>query len=157
MNWVPARKTSEGHTASSPHILMHSLSVSLPLCAFSDIVGLQTSNFLIFPFSKSVHLYWWQCRGGRNTAAVKFRFWLYQNTQGYRVSCMPVCTGFKGQCDTILWQLKSSLPLCSLLLSSLCLFLPCCLVFSEYFLCVFTLNPTALTCQESYKCSEWIM
>lgn len=120
----------------------HAIYLFLPPSAFSEIVWLQTSNFLTFPFSVSVHLYWWQCSGGHNSAMVKLilttsehsglqraggkgwsegvRYKIWHHTLLYRI---------RGQCETILSHLKSSLPLCSLLHSSLCLFLPCCLVF----------------------------
>lgn len=164
----PARKTNEGRKVYSPHILSRSPSLCLRF--------LQTSNFLTFPFSKSVHLCWWECSKEHNTAVVKLWFWLHPSIWGYRelmVSDEGKEKGTKfitiwhqillyriqGQWETILWHLKSSLPLCSLFSPPL-IFMsasPLLSCLSAYFLSVFTLNPTALTCQESYKCSEWIM
>lgn len=71
-NWAPARKITEGHKVHS-----HAPSLFLPptlSLLYYEIVGLQTSNFLTFPFSKTVHLYWWQCSRGHSTAVVKLRF-----------------------------------------------------------------------------------
>lgn len=76
---LPARKTTEGHDgALSPH----PLSVSLPPLFF--FFFLQTSNFLTFLFSKSVHLRWWQCSRRHDTAVVTLWFRLHQDSQRYR-------------------------------------------------------------------------
>ena len=60
-----------------PHIPSRSPS----LCFFFFFFFLQTSNFLTFLFSKSVHLYWWQCSRRHNTAVVTLWFQLHQDSR----------------------------------------------------------------------------
>lgn len=72
----PSRKTTEGHKVYSPHIL--SLSLPSSVCFFC-----RHQISWLFPFSKSVHLYWWQCSRRNNTAVVKHWFCVHQKIQCY--------------------------------------------------------------------------
>lgn len=128
---------------------------------FSETVVLQTSNSLTSPFSKRVHLYWWQCCGVAqhcDSHTVSDYRDLMGSKAKRRRKVWSWLQRIRGQCETTLWLLHSSLSpfgLCSLFLSSVCLSLPPLSCLSA--ISIFTLNPAALTAQESYKCSEWIM
>lgn len=143
MYWAAARKITEGHKVHS-HAPSLFLTPTRSLLYY-EIVGLQTSNFLTFPFSKTVHLYWWQCSRGHSTAVVKLRFraiararwWgMERKVQSSLNLTLHDTHRIQGQCETILWHLKSSLPLCSRLLWSLCLFLPAVLSFCVFPQCL---------------------
>lgn len=160
MNLVLATKTTEGHKVYSPSLLVsffclpffwdcsHQISWLLHFRSVSTYIDdsavgrgttLQRSNS-DFDYSRPFQDYWELIvsNGEKENGTRLMKIWHHML---HRIH---------GQRETILCYLKS--PLSPFVLCCVPPLLSCLSAFS-----VFTLKPTALTSQESYKCSEWIM
>ena len=158
----PARKTTEGHDGIlSPH----PLSLSLPLLFF-------------FFFSCRHQIFWLFCSQRASTytddnaADGTIPQWSHSDSDYVRTVGATESDGEEERCKVhrdltphtavqnsgTMWNyFVTSQILSPPLFSPPLIFMsasPLLSCLSPYFLSVFTLNPTALTCQESYKCSE---